>query len=50
MLTYTPALPAVLTHAGIIHVEAMIMSVVGGLLIYGTITSFGLFFQEDQEF
>jgi len=28
----------------------MFMSVVGGLLIYGTIISFGMFFQEDQEF
>ncbi len=29
---------------------AMIMSVAGGILIYGTIISFGMFFQEEQEF
>lgn len=44
------ALPVVLAHSGLIEIQAMIMSVVGGLLIYGTIISFGLFFQEDQEF
>jgi hypothetical protein len=44
------ALPVVLAHAELIRVEAMIMSVVGGLLIYGTIISFGMFFQEDSEF
>jgi hypothetical protein len=46
----TKALPIVLAHAGLIHIEAMIMSVIGGLLIYGTIISFGMFFQEEQEF
>jgi hypothetical protein len=44
------ALPIVLAHADLIQVEAMIMSIIGGLLIYGTIMSFGMFFQEDQEF
>ncbi|KAH6684722.1 vacuolar protein sorting 55 [Halenospora varia] len=44
------ALPAVLAHSEIIRVPAMIMSIVGGLLIYGTIISFGMFFQEEQEF
>lgn len=44
------ALPVVLAHADLIRVEAMIMSVVGGLLIYGTIISFSLFFQEEQDF
>ncbi|GAB0134541.1 hypothetical protein EsDP_00002906 [Epichloe bromicola] len=44
------ALPVVLAHSGLIRVEAMIMSIVGGLLIYGTIISFGMFFQEEQEF
>ncbi|KAK2071701.1 hypothetical protein P8C59_006105 [Phyllachora maydis] len=44
------ALPVVLTHAGIIEVPATIMCVLGGLLIYGTIMSFALFFQEEQEF
>jgi len=44
------ALPAVLAHSEIIRIPAMIMSIVGGLLIYGTIISFGMFFQEEQEF
>jgi Vacuolar protein sorting 55 len=44
------ALPAVFAHSEIIRVPAMIMSIVGGLLIYGTIISFGMFFQEEQEF
>ena len=30
--------------------EAMAMSVVGGLLIYGTIISFTMFFREEEEF
>jgi len=44
------ALPAVLAHSNIITFPAMVMSIVGGLLIYGTIVSFGMFFQEEQEF
>ncbi|TDZ12961.1 Vacuolar protein sorting-associated protein 55 [Colletotrichum sidae] len=44
------ALPVVLAHSNLIQVEAMVMSIIGGLLIYGTIISFGMFFQEDQEF
>ena len=44
------ALPVMLAHAGIIEVPAMVMSVIGGLLIYGTIISFAMFFQEEQEF
>jgi hypothetical protein len=44
------ALPAVLAHSEIIRVPAMLMSIVGGVLIYGTIISFGMFFQEEQEF
>lgn len=44
------ALPAMLAHSGIIQVPAMIMSIVGGLLIYGTIVSFTMFFQEDNDF
>ncbi|KAK0626649.1 vacuolar protein sorting 55 [Immersiella caudata] len=44
------ALPMILAHSGIIEVPAMIMSVIGGLLIYGTIISFAMFFQEEQEF
>ncbi|KAM0285177.1 hypothetical protein ACHAQH_001606 [Verticillium albo-atrum] len=44
------ALPFVLAHAALIQTGALIMSVTGGLLIYGTIISFGMFFQEEQEF
>ncbi|KAL7625125.1 Vacuolar protein sorting-associated protein 55 [Parahypoxylon ruwenzoriense] len=44
------ALPAVLAHSNLINVAAMVMCIIGGLLIYGTIISFGMFFQEEQEF
>ncbi len=44
------ALPIVLAHSNLISAGAMVMSVAGGLLIYGTIISFGMFFQEEQEF
>lgn len=44
------ALPALLAHGGLIEVQAMMMSIVGGLLIYGTIISFTMFFQEEQDF
>lgn len=44
------ALPVLLAHSYIISVPAMVMSVIGGLLIYGTIISFTMFFQEEQEF
>lgn len=44
------ALPVVLAHCALIQVPAMAMSIVGGLLIYGTIISFTMFFQEQEEF
>ncbi|KAG8158765.1 hypothetical protein KVR01_011208 [Diaporthe batatas] len=44
------ALPIVLAHSNLITMGAMVMSVAGGLLIYGTIISFGMFFQEESEF
>ncbi|RYP10530.1 hypothetical protein DL765_008099 [Monosporascus sp. GIB2] len=44
------ALPVVLAHSHLIEMGAMVMCIVGGLLIYGTIISFGMFFQEEQEF
>jgi len=52
MLTFggSPALPALLAHCGWIAVPAMAMSIIGGLLIYGTIISFTMFFQEEQDF
>ena len=44
------ALPVLLAHCGLIAVPAMAMSIIGGLLIYGTIISFTMFFQEEQDF
>jgi len=44
------ALPALLAHSQIIEYPAMVMSIIGGLLIYGTIVSFTMFFAEEQEF
>ncbi|KAF2268905.1 vacuolar protein sorting 55 [Lojkania enalia] len=44
------ALPVLLWHSAKIAGGAAVMSIVGGLLIYGTIISFTLFFQEEQEF
>jgi hypothetical protein len=44
------ALPTVLAHCGYIGYPAMAMSILGGLLIYGTIISFSTFFQEQEEF
>lgn len=49
-LYLSTALPALLAHCGLIAVPAMAMSIVGGLLIYGTIISFTMFFQEEQDF
>ncbi|KAI9236092.1 MAG: vacuolar protein sorting 55 [Podila humilis] len=43
-------LPVVLAHAGVITAPAMIMSIAGGLLIYGTIISYSRFFSEDEDF
>ncbi|PWW80218.1 vacuolar protein sorting 55 [Tuber magnatum] len=44
------ALPALLAHSDIIRVPAMVMSIIGGLLIYGTIISFTMFFQQEEGF
>jgi hypothetical protein len=43
-------MPVMFAHCDLIHNAAMLMSIVGGLLIYGTIISFGMFFTEEQEF
>ncbi|KXT15864.1 hypothetical protein AC579_10397 [Pseudocercospora musae] len=43
-------LPVILAHCDQIKIPAMIMSIIGGLLIYGTIISFTLFFREQEEF
>ena len=39
-----------LAHSDLIQLPAMVMSIVGGLLIYGTIISFTMFFHEQEEF
>ena len=44
------ALPLVLCHCDLIRIPAMVMSIVGGLLIYSTIISFTMFFREEEEF
>jgi hypothetical protein len=44
------ALPILLAHCALITTPAMAMSIVGGLLIYGTIISFTEFFKEEQDF
>ena len=48
--TDKPALPVLLAHCALITPTAMIMSILGGLLIYGTIISFTQFFKEEQDF
>ncbi|OCT54766.1 Vacuolar protein sorting-associated protein 55 [Cladophialophora carrionii] len=40
----------VLMGIALIQVPAMVMSIIGGLLIYGTIISFTQFFKEEQDF
>jgi len=50
LVTMGIALPVILAHSHIIAIPAMIMCIIGGLLIYGTIISFSMFFQEEQEF
>ena len=44
------ALPTLLAHCALIKMPAMVMSIIGGLLIYGTIISFTQFFKEEQDF
>jgi hypothetical protein len=44
------ALPVLFAHCALINEKAAVMSIVGGLLIYGTIISFTMFFQESEEF
>ncbi|POS87881.1 hypothetical protein EPUL_000579 [Erysiphe pulchra] len=46
----TLALPIVLAHSDIIRWYAAVMSILGGALIYGTIITFGMFFQEESDF
>ena len=49
-LTTAAALPVVFAHCSLIVVPAMVMSIIGGLLIYATIISFTMFFQVEEEF
>jgi len=49
-LTRSTALPTLLWHSAQIAGGAAAMSVFGGLLIYATIISFTLFFQEQEDF
>jgi len=44
------AMPVMFAHCALITHAAMIMSIIGGLLIYGTIISFTTFFTEDQDY
>ncbi len=50
LMRYFVALPVVLAHCDQIRPEAMVMSLVGGLLIYSTIISFTMFFHQEEEF
>ncbi|KAI8072351.1 vacuolar protein sorting 55 [Gongronella butleri] len=44
-------LPFVLAHAGVITVPAMIMSICGGILVYGTIITYSHYFsQQDDDY
>lgn len=43
------ALPIMLAHCAVITMPAMVMSIVGGLLIYSTIISFTMFFQDNED-
>jgi len=44
------ALPVLFAHCALINEKAAVMSIIGGWLIYGTIISFTMFFQETEEF
>lgn len=49
MIKLIVALPIALAHSHIIAPGAMIMSILGGLLIYGTITVYSHFFSSVTE-
>jgi len=44
------AMPILFAHCAIIRETAAVMSIIGGWLIYGTIISFTMFFQEGEDF
>jgi len=43
------ALPIALAHAQVIHPAASVMSIIGGGLVYGTITAYSAVFTEEAE-
>lgn len=49
-LTSGVALPVVFAHVGLIHFNAMLMSLVGGAIVYTSIITFGTFFYESEEY
>jgi Vacuolar protein sorting 55 len=49
MIYLIGALPVALAHSDIIAPGAMVMSIFGGLLIYGTITVYSHFFSNVTE-
>lgn len=50
LMSLFAALPVVFKHSELITIQATAMSIIGGLLIYGTIIAFTMFFQEEQDF
>ncbi|GAB5587554.1 Vacuolar protein sorting-associated protein 55 [Umbelopsis nana] len=42
-------LPLVLAHAEVITIPAMVMSIIGGILVYGTIIAYTHFFANEGE-
>ncbi|KAK9762550.1 Vacuolar protein sorting-associated protein 55 [Basidiobolus ranarum] len=43
-------LPMVLAHAGVITMPAMLLSISGGILVYGTIITYSYIFRIDDSF
>ena len=43
------ALPIVLSHAKVIHPAASVMSLIGGGLVYVTITAYSAVFRQDED-
>lgn len=50
LLTSGVALPITFAHNGLINIPAMMMSLAGGALVYGTIVTFGAVFYETEEY
>lgn len=43
------ALPVLLHHSHILTTTAMVLTIIGGVLIYGTVYTFSLFFRDEDE-